>query len=314
MSSHEKLVWDYKSGSVIDAETGEVVDTIYAASKYDGLRGRELADRVHYSPLSGYRFEATDEVAEQIKQLKLSPTWRETYAYLKLQSADSRKNEKGLLDVYTLSMNVLSRLVGVVKAADLVERVVRDAYGVDPAAKKCVLAAAAVYTVARVLGAPVDMYDVGRELGLDTVSIGRAARIAIRLSGKYKCDRVEVVSRLIDRASSELKHPQLSVAAKALLRRCADVLSGKTSKAVAGGLLYLSSILINAGVHASAVSRAVGGSEVATCSTARKIAKRLGIEVRRSPAYVVTSVTAPQEICRELESVDIKLADYVTCR
>jgi len=315
----DNVVWDYKNGFVVNSSTGEVVDVIYIASQYDGLRGRELADRVHYSTLHEYRFTAVDEVAEQIKQFKFSPTWRKTYTYLKLQNANSRRNEKNLLKVYMLSMNVLSRFIGVRKVgADLVERIVRDAHSIDPVAKKHVLAVATVYTVAKVFSIPIDVYDIGRELSLDLASISRAVRIAIKLSKKYKCDKVEVISKLIDRAADELKHPQLSTVAKILLnillKKCTDILSGKASKTIAGSLLYLSSLLLNTGIYAPAISSAVGCSGAVARSTANKIAEKLGIKLHRSTAHIVISITIPQDLCRNLESTSVKLANYVICR
>ena len=307
----DSLIWDYKNGFVVDSSTGEVVDTIYIASQYDGLRGRELAGRVHYSALSDYRFEAVDEVAEQIRELKLSPTWCSTYIYMRFHSGD-RKSEKKLLSVYKIALSILSNIASA--SPDTVERVVRDAHALSPRADPHVLAVAAVYTAARLLGAPVDIDAVARGLGLSSIGIGKALKIALKLSRAYKCNRAEAVAKLIDRAASELKHPQLSTAAKILFKKCSNILSGRTSRVVAGGLLYLSSLLTGASVYGESISRAVGASPPNVSSMSKRIAAELGIAVTRSRAYVVVSVVVPKELCKELESAGVSLASYVECR
>jgi len=310
----DSLIWDYKNGFVVDSSTGEVVDTIYTASKYDGLRRCENCDRIHYSPINGYRFTAVDEVAEQIKQFKLSPTWRKTYMYLKFQSANSRKNEKRLLEVYMLSMNVLNRIVDVGKVgADLAEKVVRDVCSSNPIDRPDILSSAAIYTVANLLGVPVDMNVIARELGLSSIDIGKALKIAMKLSEIYKCNRVEAVIKLIDRAANELKHPQLSTVAKILFNKCSNILSGKKSRVVAGGLLYISSLLTGTSVYGKSISKTVGASLTNVYPMSKKIAAELGIAIIKSKAYVVTSMLVPHNLCKELESAGIKIASYVTC-
>ena len=122
------LVWDYKNGFVVDTSTGEVVDTIYVASPVDGLEGDERSARVHYALLKQVRFEAVDVVAEQIRKLRLTPTWRETYAYMKLHS-DGRKSEKRLLEVFRLALAFLTKFRSFSEAEKgLVERIARDAF------------------------------------------------------------------------------------------------------------------------------------------------------------------------------------------
>jgi hypothetical protein len=49
--SKSGYIYDYRSGLVIDPETGEVVDQIYYASPVDGFarsRAEDVAERVHY--------------------------------------------------------------------------------------------------------------------------------------------------------------------------------------------------------------------------------------------------------------------------
>jgi len=312
----DSFIWDYKNGFVVDTSTGEVVDTIYMASHYDGLRDRELADRVHYSALSDYRFEAVDAVAEQLRKLKLSPTWRKTYAYVKLHSRNGdKKLERKLLTAYKEALSLLNSItLSTVGASDIVERVVRDAHALEDRADPHVLAAVAVYTVARLLSAPVVIDAVARELGLSPTDVRMALRIALRLSRDYKCNRAEAVAKLIDRAASELNHPQLSTAAKILFKRCSNILSGRASRVVAGSLLYLSAVLTGASVYAKSISRAVGASLPNMSSTLKRIATELRIAITRSRAHVVGSVVAPKELCRELESAGVSLASYVECR
>ena len=311
----DSLIWDYKNGFVVDSSTGEVVDTIYIASQYDGLRGRELADRVHYSTSSEYRFEAVDEVAEQIRKLKLSPTWRKTYIYMKLHS-DDRKSEKKLLEVFRLALAFLTKFRSFSEAEkDLVEKIARDAFSLCTGCRVRlhVIAFATAYVAGKLLKIALPHNDMAKFFGLSAVDVDMALWLARELSVKYKCDRVGVVVSEIEKAASELGYPELGAVAKVLLSMCRDVLSGKSSKSMAAALLYIASTLLDKPVYAPRIARAVGVSDHNTRLLAKAIANHLGVEIKRSRAGAVASIAAPAELCREIEKI-AKLAIYVKCR
>jgi len=311
----DSLIWDYKNGFVVDSSTGEVVDTIYIASQYDGLRGRELADRVHYSALSEYRFAATDEVAEQIRKLKLTPTWRETYIYMKLHS-DDRKSEKKLLEVFRLALAFLTKFRSVSEAEkDLVERIARDAFSLCFGRRVGlhVIAFATAYVAGKLLKIALPHNDMAKFFGLGAGDVDMALWLARELSVKYKCDRIGVVVSEIEKAASELGYPELGAVAKVLLSRCRDVLSGKSSKSMAAALLYIASTLLDKPVYVPRIARAIGVSDHNTRLLAKAIANHLGVEIKRSRAGAVASIAAPAELCREIEKI-AKLAIYVKCR
>ena len=309
------LVWDYKNGFVVDAETGEVVDTIYVASPVDGLEGDEREEREHYALLKQARFEAVDVVAEQIRKLKLTPTWRETYAYMKLHS-DDRKSEKKLLEVFRLALAFLTKFRSISEAEkDLVERIARDAFSLCTGCrvKLHAVAFATSYVAGKLLKIALPRNDMAKFFGLGAVDVDRALWLARELSAKYKCDRVGVVVSEIEKAASELGYPELGAVAKVLLSRCRDVLSGKSSKSMAAALLYIASTLLDKPVYVPRIARAVGVSDHNTRLLAKAIANHLGVEIKRSRAGAVASIAAPAELCREIEKI-AKLAIYVKCR
>jgi len=309
------LVWDYKNGFVVDAETGEVVDTIYVASPVDGLEGDEREEREHYALLKQARFEAVDVVAEQIRKLKLTPTWRETYAYMKLHS-DDRKSEKKLLEVFRLALAFLTKFRSISEAEkDLVERIARDAFSLCSGCrvKLRAVAFATAYVAGKLLKVALPRNDMAKFFGLGAVDVDRALWLARELSVKYKCDRVGVVVSEIEKAASELGYPELGAVAKVLLSRCRDVLSGKSSKSMAAALLYIASTLLDKPVYVPRIARAVGVSDHNTRLLAKAIANHLGVEIKRSRAGAVASIAAPAELCREIEKI-AKLAIYVKCR
>jgi len=309
------LVWDYKNGFVIDASTGEVVDTIYVASPVDGLKGDEREEREHYALLKQMRFETVDVVAVQIRKLKLTPTWRSTYIYMKFHSGD-RKSEKKLLKVFRLALTFLTKFRSVGEAEkDLVERIARDAFSLcfGCRVKLHAVAFATAYVAGMLLKIVLPRNDMAKFFGLGADDVDRALWIARELSVKYKCDRTAVVASEIEKAATELGYPELGAVAKVLLNKCRDVLSGKSSKSIAAALLYISSILLDTPVYAPRIARAVGVSDRNTRLLAKTFTNHLGVEIKRGKAGTVASIAAPAELCREIEKI-AKLAIYVKCR
>jgi len=299
------LVWDYRTGDVINAETGEVVDRIYVASPTDGVERKvELRERIHCSALTRFRFRVTDPIALQLRKLGLNRGAASTPIL--------RGNENKLYRAYKLVIGYLSQIKVLSRSDyDLLEKVVRDA---AEASKYCrvkekelVVAATAIVTAARVMGIHVDAVKVSKDLGINPNEVLHALR---KLSVKYRVSRYGLVISELRKVASALGEPSISYIAEVLLSKLGTL--AKPVKSVAAGLTYVAALLGGKeGITQERIANAEGISTMTVRQAYQYIVKRLGIRIERTKAFVIQRIYLPSGICDELHGM---LANYVECR
>ena len=299
------LVWDYRTGDVINAETGEVVDRIYVASPTDGVERKvELRERVHCSALTRFRFRVTDPTALQLRKLGLNRGAASTPIL--------RGNENKLYRAYKLVIAYLSQLKRLSRNDyDVIEGVVRDA---AEASKYCrvkekelVVAAASIVVSARVMGIHVDAVKVSKDLGINPNDVLHALR---KLSVKYRVSRYGLIVNEVRKIANTLGEPSLAYIAEVLLSKLGTL--AKPVKSVAAGLTYVAALLGGKeGITQDRVADIEGISTMTVRQAYQYIVKRLGIKIVRTKAFVIQRITVPREVCEGLRG---KLAKYVECR
>ena len=299
------LVWDYRTGDVINAETGEVIDRIYVASPTDGFeRGDlELRERIHCSALTRFRFRVTDPTALQLRKLGLGRSANNSLL---------KGNENRLYRAYKIVVGYLSQLKRLSRNDyDVIEGVVRDA---AEASKYCrvkekelVIAAAAIVMAARLSGIHVDAVKVSKDLGINPNEVLHALR---KLSVKYRVSRYGLVISELRKVASALGEPSISYIAEVLLSKLGTL--AKPVKSVAAGLTYVAALLGGKeGITQERIANAEGISTMTVRQAYQYIVKRLGIRIERIKAFVIQRITVPREVCEGLRG---KLAKYVECR
>ena len=295
------LVWDYRTGDVINAETGEVVDRIYVASPTDGVERKvELRERVHCSALTRFRFRVTDPTALQLRKL----------GRVKGTPSLLRGNEDKLYRAYRLVINYLSQLKNLSRNDyDIIEKVVRDAAEASRYArhKELVIAATAIVMSARLLGMYVNVLDVAKDLSINPDEVLSTLR---KLSVKYKVSRYALIVNEVRKIANTLGEPSLAYIAEVLLGRL-DTLPSKPARSIAAGLVYTAALLRGKEVTQDRIADITGISTMSVRQAYQYIVKKLNIKLERSKAFVLQRVYLPSDICDELHGM---LANYVMCR
>jgi len=269
------LVYDYKNGQVIDARSGEVVDTIYTATPEDGFErgGHDLPERVHYE--------------KWFEPLPKDVWFVFKSAVLYLKNARGAAIDEKLL--VKLSREAWLQVHGLFRSGE----------------KQRIAAAAASYVYLKLAGLYTDLEEVCRGLWLGALECSAASRAALRLSTQFKPDRVKTIANLINRHPN----PVLRAAALVLLKHAR--IDGKSSRAVAATLLYLAGIITGNEVPQREAAEFFGAHEVAIRLSLAK-PSIINIKITKSRAGVPLVAEVPNEICREIEKF-ASLSEKVVC-
>ena len=271
----KSYIYDWKNGVVVDPESGEVIDNLFDVSPTDGFRRSEKNDNpykaLHYSIMLNI--------------------FLPKYMYRTLRDA---------LDFlrYRLQNNVdVAELAKIVKSIYLESkgiRVMREA-----------AAAAAIYIYSNIyFNRYIDPFNICIEVGGTEKRCRNVRRIIIRLSKKYRYDRMKVLSNMIDSASDDTA---TSYIAKLLLRRARP--SG-SSRVVVAGLIYLAKAIRDEYTTFKEVAEKV---DAGPWLIARFVRSFKDVKIVRTRAGAILRIEIHKDLCNEIEKV-AKMSKAVVCR
>lgn len=297
-----EVVWDRRSGAVIDASTGIVIDEVVVSERRRYFDEEELRERVYDAPLPRLRFRAIDPVAQQARELGF------VHVHPEVPSL-----EKTALTVYNVALNAV-REFGLGVDSDTVERVVRTALRVLTedgfcSAQSCVsraLLPVVLWALSAIAHYPLckKLREACRHRGRFGASLA-AARVLERL-GKRR-DPVEAAATWLERICSELGVMRLLPLARWILLR---TMEGSPPRLAAAASVYVASLLSGAGVTYADLARVVGAAEATVSKWSNKALSRLGCDVVRSGA--AWTVYCPEDVCREAKGL-AGLDERVVC-
>ena len=308
------LVYDYANGFVVDDETGLVVGRIYVVRGPKAVGYEEWFERSHTGVFPWRPFAARDEVAAQLSDLELSPTARRSAAALRRGSSGSRRREAELMGAYSVCLNVLSRYRRVTRReASIVASVVRAVADASGGTRLERLVIAALVVARYLLGVPVDVRGVARELGAGERDLVEAYRAVQRVFPRFVRDLRRVAAALAAAAADAVGAPQLLPLASLIVSRARSV---HRPAPVAAAAVYLAAMLTGMdrwAVRQRDVAAALGISEPTLRSWVRRLAAELGLEISVKPGFSDV-VSAPAQLCRAAEALGARVRDGIRCR
>jgi len=269
-----ELVWDYKNGYIIDADSGEVVGEIMVADPTMSFEN-ELEDELkfnHYEILRQY----VDLTPNQRR------TWGKAWLYIKSHGYD--------VDPYIL--------------AKIVKQIYESKRSASPKTKTV----SATILALRISGYSTNIEQICRELELDEEECRQVYDV---LREVYK-DGVPIPTenRYIKISSLIQRFPDKEVATVAQKLLKYAKIDGKPSTSVASTLIYVASLLLSKpDITMKRVAEFYNVNEVSIRNNYR--GKVLPISVTQTRAGVVTEIRIPNKICRDLEN--FRLSPKVVC-
>ena len=263
---NENLVWDYKTGTIIDAETGEVVGEILYADAVMGFRslGKEEEDFEHYAVLRQRVWLTSSQRS----------VWGKAWMYIV-------SREPGV-DPYLLA------------------RVVRHVFGANSKAPTAVKVAVAIVVALRMSGKPADIREVCRDLELENkcdmvyAVIREMFKEGITIPSENRYAKIlKMVELFPDR--------EVAAVAQRLLKYAK--IDGRASASVASTLVYIAGLLLGRqGTSMQRVAQFYGVSDASIRNNYRRI---LPITVVQNKAKLVSEIRVPKKVCRELKEFQL---------
>jgi transcription initiation factor TFIIIB Brf1 subunit/transcription initiation factor TFIIB len=262
----ENLVWDYKSGTIIDATSGEVVGEILYADSTMGFRNldKEEESFEHYGVLR-QRIRLTSNQKR---------VWGEAWMHIVTSGLD--------VDPYLLA------------------RVVRRVFSASNKAPTAVKVAVAVVVALRMSGKPADVREVCRDLELEEkcdmvyAVIMEMFREGVTIPAENRYAKVlKMIEQFPDR--------EVAMVAQRLLKYAK--IDGKASTSVASTLVYIAGLLL--GKQGATMQRAAQFYSVSKASIRNNYRRILPITVVQNKAKLVSEIRVPKKMCRELEEFQL---------
>ena len=268
-----ELVWDYKNGYIIDADSGEVVGEIMVADPTMSFEN-ELEDELkfnHYKVLRQY----VDLTPNQRR------TWGKAWLYIKSRGYD--------VDPYIL--------------AKIVKQIYESKRNASPKTKTV----SATILALRISGYSINIEQICRELEVDEKECNQVYNV---LREVYK-DGVPIPTEnryaKILNLVNQFPDKEVTTVAQKLLKYAK--IDGKPSTSVASTLIYIAGLLLGKDITMKRVAEFYNVSEISIRNNYK--GKVLPITVTQTRAGVVTEIRIPSSICRELE--DFRLSPKVIC-
>ena len=286
----QNLVFDEKTGFLIDSATGLVVDSTYAVSPTDGFRllDKNIVDAIHYDVL--------DEVLKPFAPSDI----RTAVAMVAVRLADALQ--------LSLDYQSILRAVSTVYSVSRFIRLPRKR-----SVKIASLAIASVYLCCRLANRVVDPYRLVNVLGLEKDDAEKAVRKAMKLArlalaqlrnvNNFVVDHRKEVAMLIH----QWPDPDVRRAALVLLKH-ANV-GSRTAKSAAAALVYAASLIIGKCATRKEVANFYGINEQNL--TASRL-RSLGIHVIRTP-FSLEAIVVPKQVCEELKKMELQISSLVKC-
>jgi transcription initiation factor TFIIIB Brf1 subunit/transcription initiation factor TFIIB len=270
---NENLVWDYKTGAIIDADSGEVVGEILYADSTMGFRslGKEEEDFEHYAVLRQRVWLTSNQRS----------VWGKAWMYIVSRDPDA--------DPYLLA------------------RVVRHVFSANSKAPTAVKVAVAVAVALRMSGKPADIRgEICRDLELENkcdmvyAVIREMFKEGIAIPSE---NRYTKVLKMIDQFSDR----DVVAVANRLLKYAK--MDGKASATVASTLVYIAGLLL--GKQDTTMRRVAEFYNVSEASIRNNYRRILPITVVQNKAKLVSEIRVPKKMCRELK--EFQLTQKVVC-
>jgi transcription initiation factor TFIIIB Brf1 subunit/transcription initiation factor TFIIB len=268
-----ELVWDYKNGYIIDADSGEVVGEIMVADPTMSFEN-ELEDELkfnHYKVLRQY----VDLTPNQRR------TWGKAWLYIKSRGYN--------VDPYIL--------------AKIVKQIYESKRKASPKTKT----ASATILALRISGYSINIEQICRELELDEKECNQVYDVLREMRKDGVPIPTENRYAKILNLVNQFPDKEVTTVAQKLLKYAK--IDGKPSTSVASTLIYVASLLLGKDITMKRVAEFYNVSEVSIRNNYK--GKVLPISVTQTRAGVVTEIRIPSSICRELE--DFRLSPKVIC-
>jgi len=263
---YENLVWDYKTGAIIDAETGEIVGEILYTDAVMGFRDIDKEEGFEHYAVLRQRVWLTDDQKR---------VWGKAWRYIVTSGLD--------VDPYLLA------------------RVVKHVFGANSKAPTAVKVAVAVVVALRMSGKPADVRGICRDLELEPKRCDKVFEV-IRVMFKEGIaipaeNRYAKILKMVE----QFPDKEVVAVAQRLLRHAK--IDGKTSASVASTLVYISGLLLDKqGTTMQRVAQFYGVSDASIRNNYRRI---LPITVVQNEAKLVSEIRVPKKVCRELKEFQL---------
>jgi hypothetical protein len=209
------LVWDYRNGYVVNAQTGEVVDQIYVHDEVAGFNVRDTGkyfEFSHFYPLLG-------------RPVPLSRGLRRVYG-----------KAKEFIESLGVHVDPLL-LIRIILTAHEHSRYIND------------LLPAVIHIYLRLSGKFIEVSEICKHFNIDSDSCNHANNIVLKLSAMFKYDRKTTIVQLIDKYSNSV----VATVAKILLSQAK--IDGISSKIIAASLIWLSSQIVGEEAYQKTVAK-----------------------------------------------------------
>jgi transcription initiation factor TFIIIB Brf1 subunit/transcription initiation factor TFIIB len=262
----DNLVWDYKSGTIIDADSGEVVGEILCTDTVMGFRnlGKEEESFEHYAVLRQRIWLTSNQRS----------VWGKAWMYIVPREPDA--------DPYLLAS------------------IVRHVFGANSRVPTAVKVAVAIVVALRMSGKPADVREICRDLELENkcdmvyAVIRELFKEGIAIPSENRYAKVlKMIERFPDR--------EVAMVAQRLLRYAK--IDGKASASVASTLVYIAGLLL--GKQGTTMQRVAEFYNVSEASIRNNYRRILPITVVRGKAMVVSEIRVPKKMCRELKEFQL---------
>ena len=270
---NKSLVWDYRNGYVIDADSGEVIGEIMVADRSMSFEN-DLEDEerfVHYKVLRSY----IDLTIHQ------RHTWGKVWSYLRSRNYD----------------------VDPVLLAKIVKQIYKSKRSASPDVK---VVSATILSL-RMSGYNVDIKQVCQEFELNEEECNQVYEVLREVFKDGMSipaeNRYTKILSLID------QYPDKEVTSLAVRLLKYAKIDGKSSASVASTLIYIAGLLIDKNITMKSVAEFYKVSEASIRNNYK--GRLLPITVRLTNANVAEVIYVPKKICRDLE--DFKLSSKVIC-
>jgi transcription initiation factor TFIIIB Brf1 subunit/transcription initiation factor TFIIB len=258
---YENLVWDYKTGTIIDAETGEIVGEILYTDAVMGFRDIDKEEGFEHYAVLRQRVWLTDDQKR---------VWGKAWRYIVTSGLD--------VDPYLLA------------------RVVKHVFGANSKAPTAVKVAVAVVVALRMSGKPADVRGICRDLELEPKRCDKVFEV-IRVMFKEGIaipaeNRYAKILKMVE----QFPDKEVVAVAQRLLRHAK--IDGKPSASIASTLIYIAGLLIDKNITMKSIAELYKVSDASIRNNKEKI---LPITIKLSKANVVEAIYIPKKICKDLE-------------